>query len=162
MTAKRVAVIGAGPAGIAAIKNFADLGFDVVGFDRCQGVGGNWRFDDPTGHSSVFETTHIISSKYTSSYEDFPLPQDVADYPSHRVLAKYFQDYARHFGVDKKIRFETEVIACAPADGDRWSVSWRRSGEDDVTTEIFDALCSATAITTRRACRSIPAPSPAR
>lgn len=141
MSSKRVAVIGAGPAGIAAIKNFTDLGFEVVGFDRCQGVGGNWRFDDPTGHSSVFETTHIISSKYTSSYEDFPLPDNVADYPSHRVLAKYFEDYAHTFGVDQRVRFETEVVKCEPAPGDRWSVSWRRSGEEAVTTEVFDALC---------------------
>lgn len=138
---KRVAVIGAGPAGITAIKNFTDLGFEVTGFDRCQGVGGNWRFDDPTGHSSVFETTHIISSKYTSSYEDFPLPTDVADYPSHRILAKYFEDYARTFDVPGRIHFETEVVACRPAPGDRWSVSWRKSGEEDVRTEVFDAVC---------------------
>ena len=68
---KKVAVIGAGPSGITAIKNLKDKGFDVIGFERCGGVGGNWRYDDPSGHSSVFETTHIISSKYTSYYEDF-------------------------------------------------------------------------------------------
>ncbi len=138
---KRVAVIGAGPAGITTIKNFTDLGFEVTGFDRCRGVGGNWRFDDPTGHSSVFETTHIISSKYTSSYEDFPLPADVADYPSHRVLLRYFEDYARTFGVTERVRFETEVTECRPAPGDRWQVSWRKSGEDQVRTEVFDAVC---------------------
>ncbi len=138
---KTVAVIGTGPAGITAIKNFMDLGFEVVGFDRCQGVGGNWRFDDPTGHSSVFETTHIISSRHTSSYEDFPLPADVADYPSHRILAKYFSDYAARFGVDRVVRFETEVTRCAPEPGDRWAVTWRRSGETETRTEIFDAVC---------------------
>jgi cation diffusion facilitator CzcD-associated flavoprotein CzcO len=63
---KHVAVIGAGPSGITAIKNFNDAGFKVTAFERCSGVGGNWRFNDPSGHSSVFETTHIISSKYTS------------------------------------------------------------------------------------------------
>ena len=62
---KKVAVIGAGPSGITAIKNFNDHGFEVTAFERCEGVGGNWRFIDPSGHSSVFETTHIISSKYT-------------------------------------------------------------------------------------------------
>ena len=29
---KKVAVIGAGPSGITAIKNFADHGFEVVAF----------------------------------------------------------------------------------------------------------------------------------
>ena len=53
---KKVAVIGAGPSGITAIKNFKDQGFEVIAFERCSGVGGNWRYNDPSGHSSVFET----------------------------------------------------------------------------------------------------------
>ena len=107
---KKVAIIGAGPSGIAALKNFKDLGFDVTGFERCSGVGGNWRFDDPSGHSSVFETTHIISSKYTSFYEDFPLPKNASDYPSHEELLQYFSDYAKNFRLNEKIKFNTEVI----------------------------------------------------
>ena len=83
----KVAIIGAGPSGITAIKNFAEAGFDVTAFERCEGVGGNWRFNDPSGHSSVFETTHIISSKYTSFYEDYPLPDSASDYPSHKEPA---------------------------------------------------------------------------
>ena len=50
-----------------------DLGFEVTAFDKCDGVGGNWRFNDATGHSSVFETTHIISSKEFSGYDDYPM-----------------------------------------------------------------------------------------
>ncbi len=91
---KKVAVIGTGPSGITAIKNFIDEGFDVTAFDRCDVVGGNWRFNDPSGHSSVFETTHIISSKYTSFYEDYPLPDDASDYRSHKELLSYFDDYS--------------------------------------------------------------------
>ena len=72
----RVAVIGAGPSGISAIKNFTDQGFEVTAFERCNGVGGNWRFNDPSGHSSVFETTHIISSKYTCLLYTSPSPRD--------------------------------------------------------------------------------------
>lgn len=37
---KKVAVIGAGPSGITAIKNFVDQGFEVAAFERCEGVGG--------------------------------------------------------------------------------------------------------------------------
>lgn len=37
---KKVAVIGAGPSGITAIKNFVDQGFEVTAFERCEGVGG--------------------------------------------------------------------------------------------------------------------------
>ena len=41
-------------------------------------------------HSSVFETTHIISSKTLSQYEDFPFSTEVADYPSHKEITELF------------------------------------------------------------------------
>jgi len=137
---KKVAIIGAGPSGITAIKNFADQGFEVTAFDRCGGVGGNWRFNDPSGHSSVFETTHLISSKYTSFYEDFPLPDDTPDYPSHKELLSYFNAYADHFDIKKLIKFNTEVTNCKKIDGDRWEVEWKNLGSDEKNIAEYDAL----------------------
>ncbi|MDQ8171338.1 MAG: NAD(P)-binding protein, partial [Gemmatimonadota bacterium] len=85
----RIAVIGAGPSGITAVKNLLDAGFtDVVCFDRNDAVGGNWLFRLESSHSSVFETTHIISSKTLSQYHDFPMPSWYPDYPSHEQLAR--------------------------------------------------------------------------
>ena len=137
---KKVAVIGAGPCGITAIKNFNDQGFEVTAFERCEGVGGNWRFNDPSGHSSVFETTHIISSKYTSFYEDFPLPKDASDYPSHKELLKYFNDYAAHFDINRLIKFGTEVLHCKYTDDDKWIIQWRSLGSENINEDKFDAL----------------------
>ena len=137
---KKVAVIGAGPSGIAAIKNFIDQGFNVIAFERCSGVGGNWRYNDPSGHSSVFETTHIISSKYTSYYEDFPLPDDAADYPSHLELLQYFQGYANHFDLNKNIKFNAEVISCKQDQEHKWIIQWKDLITEKITNEVFDAL----------------------
>ena len=87
----RVCVIGAGPSGIAAAKALLDEGYaNLTIVDRGREVGGNWVFDADSGHSSVFETTHIISSKKFSAYDDFPMPEDYPDYPSHWLLAEYF------------------------------------------------------------------------
>ena len=137
---KKVAVIGAGPSGITAIKNFIDEGFDVTAFERCDGVGGNWRFNDPSGHSSVFETTHIISSKYTSFYEDYPLPDDASDYPSHRELLSYFDGYAERFDIKKNIKFGTEVLSCKQLPSGRWLLKYKHlDGNEEIALE-FDAL----------------------
>lgn len=136
----RVAVIGAGPSGISAIKNFTDQGFEVTAFERCNGVGGNWRFNDPSGHSSVFETTHIISSKYTSFYEDYPLPESASDYPSHKELLKYFNNYADHFDIKKNIKFGTEVVKCKQSDNDKWTVEWCHIESNKKEISNFDAL----------------------
>ena len=94
-----VAIIGAGPSGITAAKNCQQAGIPFTLYERGDKVGGNWVFDDVTGHSSVYENTHIISSKTLSSYEDFPMPASYPDYPSHRQVQAFFEDYARHFGV---------------------------------------------------------------
>ena len=140
--ALRIAVIGAGPSGITAIKSLREAGFaSVTGFDRNRAVGGNWLYDPGATHSSVFETTHIISSKTLSSYHDYPMPASYPDYPSHAQLAAYFQGYADHFGVTPHIRFGTEVLAAEPLPGDRWSLRWQEDGREHEGT--FDALVVA-------------------
>ena len=86
----RCCVIGAGPSGITAAKNLLQVGLrDVVVYDRNDRVGGNWVFDPAPSHSSVFETTHIISSKALSQYSDYPWPPGYADYPGHEELQEW-------------------------------------------------------------------------
>ena len=81
---KKVAVIGAGPSGITALKNLLDQGIPAVGFDRNSEVGGNWVYSENESHSSVFETTHIISSKTLSQYSDFTFDDfELANYHPH-------------------------------------------------------------------------------
>jgi hypothetical protein len=121
---KRVCVIGAGPSGIAAAKNCVASGLDVVVFEKNDKVGGNWVFNAKTGHSSVYENTHIISSKVWSEYEDFPMPDHYPDYPNHRQLQAYFESYAKHFKVYERIRFNTVVDEVTRAEGGGWNLRW--------------------------------------
>lgn len=138
MSAKKVCVIGAGPSGITAAKNLLDEGMLVTVYDYGKEVGGNWVFSDEPSHSSVFETTHIISSKTLSEYEDFPMPADYPDYPSHRQLAEYFQNYARHFKIYDHIQFNTLVEKCVRDTDGQWLVTTKCCGV--LKTETFDAL----------------------
>ena len=135
----RVCVIGAGPSGIAAAKNCLVAGLPVVVYEKNDRVGGNWVFNATTGHSSVYENTHIISSKAWSEYEDFPMPDDYPEYPSHRQLQAYFDGYARRFGVLDRVRFGHVVEQVQSLDGGRWAVRVR-DPQGIVTTEVFEAL----------------------
>lgn len=135
---KRVCVIGAGPSGITAAKNLKDEGMEVVVYDLGSEVGGNWVFTEEVGHSSVFETTHIISSKTLSEYMDFPMPADYPDYPSHKHLAAYFQNYARHFDLYPLIQFKTLVKHCERNVDGSWTVVTEKNGEETIAQ--FDAL----------------------
>ncbi len=138
----RTCVIGAGPSGIAAAKNCLVAGIPVVVYEKGDKVGGNWVFNAKTGHSSVYDNTHIISSRAWSEYEDFPMPPDYPDYPSHRQLQSYFESYARHFGVMDAIRFGHTVEQVRPLEGNRWEVHVRDASGVG-TVDVFDALMVA-------------------
>lgn len=132
-------MIGAGPSGITAAKNLLQVGLrDVVVYDKNDQVGGNWLYSPEPSHSSVFETTHIISSKTLSQYSDYPWPPSYADYPGHAELLAYFQGYARHFGLDRLVRFRTEVKRAEPEAGGGFRVTLS-TGE----SERFDHLLVA-------------------
>ena len=120
---KHVCVIGAGPSGLPAIKNLIDAGISVIAYDYNSDVGGNWIYNENESHSSVFETTHIISSKTLSQYEDFPFRPEVSDYPSHEELRHYFQSYAKHFKLYQHIQFNTLVKSCERKDNGLWEVT---------------------------------------
>lgn len=139
--AERICVIGAGPSGIAAAKNCIEFGLDVVVFETNDRVGGNWVFTE-TGHSSVYENTHIISSKIWSEYEDFPMPESYPEYPRHDQLQAYFESYVKHFGVYERIRFRHTVEHVRRESDGRWRVRYLDDNNAE-RTEVFDALMVA-------------------
>ena len=138
-TSARVCVIGAGPSGITAAKNLLQVGAEnIVVYEAGDQVGGNWIFSTESSHSSVYESTHIISSKTMSGLEDYPMPEGYPDYPSHRQMLAYFQGYARHFGVERFIRFNCTVTRAEKQADDTWAITL-----DDGTVETFDTLMVA-------------------
>jgi len=76
-----VCVIGARCSGLAAIKNLIQAGLsDIVCYEKNDQIGGNWIYTARESHSSICETTHIISSKKLSEYIDLPMPEEYPDY----------------------------------------------------------------------------------
>ena len=137
----KVCVIGAGPSGITALKNLIDQGLDVVCYDFNTEVGGNWIYNENVSHSSVFETTHIISSKTLSQYEDFTFDEfetGLPDYPSHDQLRRYFQAYATKFNLYPHIQFNTLVQSCDLDKSAHWLIKTIQDGKE--TTETFSHL----------------------
>ncbi|MCQ2000691.1 flavin-containing monooxygenase [Arthrobacter zhaoxinii] len=117
-----VAVIGAGPSGLAAMRALSRQGLDFVGFEQHTEVGGLWNIGNPA--STVYQSAHLISSKSTTEFTEFPMPEDTPDYPGHRHLQAYFRSYADHFGLRTSIRFGAAVTAAVRSDDGVWTVSW--------------------------------------
>ena len=96
------AVIGAGPSGLAAARNLQRRGIPWAGYELGDDVGGLWNIDGP--RSTVYESAHLISSKRTTEFSEFPMGDEVADYPSHRELLAYFRDFADDVRPARRVR----------------------------------------------------------
>ena len=83
----------------------AGIPFDCL--EHEDDVGGNWYFGKP--HSSVYHSTHTISSKRLTEYVDFRMPPHYPAYPSHRQVWEYLRDYAKHFGLYEHIELKTPI-----------------------------------------------------
>ena len=129
-TQEAIALIGAGPSGLAAARNLQKLGLAFQGFEAYDDVGGLWNIANP--RSTVYESAHLISSKRMTEFSEFPMDDAVADYPSHRELQRYFAAFADRFGLRQHFRFGCRVLAAQPlgeGPAPRWRLRWAdRSG----------------------------------
>lgn len=114
---KRYAVIGARPSGLAAARALRQRGIEVEGYEASSGVGGLWDIDNP--RSTMYESAHLISSRTTTEFTEFPMDSTV-DYPGHRVLKAYFDAYADAFGLRGLFRFDTKVTRLTPSPDGGW------------------------------------------
>lgn len=128
-------VIGAGPVGLAVAKALGEAGLDYVQVEATDHVGGNWAH-------GVYTTAHIISSKKTTEYADYPMPAHYPDFPSASQMRAYFESYADAFHLRERIRFDTEVVAVKPVGAraaDGWDVTLRdrhKPGRPDQVTRF--------------------------
>jgi hypothetical protein len=116
MFSERIAIIGAGFSGLgaaAALKRHG-IPFDVLEADTQ--LGGNW-------YHGVYETVHIISSRKTTEYSDYPMPENYPDFPSAAQMLAYLNDYANHYQLRQHIQFNTRVNYVAPANDDCWELT---------------------------------------
>ena len=112
----RVAVIGAGPSGIAAAKYALEAGFDVTVFEAGDRLGGQWH--TTARHSGVWPGMRTNTSRAMTAFSDFPAPPEHPLHPAAEQIHAYLEAYARRFGVVDRIRFETRVEQVRPG----WSV----------------------------------------
>lgn len=102
-----IALIGAGPAGLAAARAFQKAGLRFTGFERHSGVGGLWDIGNPW--STMYASAHLISSARRTEFAEFPMPAGTPDYPAHPLLLDYLRAYAQRFDLERHYRFGEEV-----------------------------------------------------
>ncbi|HZU61622.1 MAG TPA: NAD(P)-binding domain-containing protein, partial [Solirubrobacteraceae bacterium] len=131
-------VIGAGVSGLTAVKALGDRQIPHTCFDASDDIGGNWYFQNPNGRSSAYRSLHIDTSKNAISFQDFPMGQRYPDFPHHSEIKQFLGEYADHFGLRDRIRFNTRVEHAERLEDGGWRISV--SGPEGEGEERFDVL----------------------
>ena len=138
MAARKIAVIGAGAAGLCAAKHLLAKGMEVVVFELGTCIGGLWVYENDNGLSGAYQSLHVNSENKVTAYKDFPFPESAPIYPDHVQMAQYLVDYADRFALRPHIRFRSQVTKIAQVPGGRWRVELA-----DTSHENFDAVVVA-------------------
>ena len=130
---KKVAIIGAGPAGLVAAKSCLEAGLVPVIFEKSSVLSGVWSGGD---NGLAWEGMHTNISKWSCMFSDFPWPEKVQDFPLQSEVANYLKNYADAFHVTEHIRFLSEVTNVSQSNHG-WNITVNN------LTEQFDDLIIA-------------------
>jgi len=119
----KACIIGAGCSGFTTAKRLKDFGVPYDCFEMSDDIGGNWYYKNPNGLSACYESLHIDTSKWRLAFEDYAVPSNWPDFPSHAQLLQYFKDYVDHFGLRPTITFNTAVSRAERATDGLWDVT---------------------------------------
>ncbi|MGE4243121.1 flavin-containing monooxygenase [Ramlibacter sp.] len=121
-------IVGAGFAGLYAIKKLRDAGFRIQAFEQGDGIGGTWYWNQYPGARVDLEC-------WDYSYSFSPELQDEWDwserYPTAQELMKYLEHVADRFKLREHIQFNTRVDT---AEFDETRNLWRIRTSDGKTT----------------------------
>ncbi|OAE29701.1 hypothetical protein AXG93_509s1540 [Marchantia polymorpha subsp. ruderalis] len=123
---KRVLVIVAGAAGLAAAVELAREGHDVVVYEKSSEIGGVWNYtpdadSDPLSidpqrkrvHSSMYASLRTNLPRELMGFLDFPFlakeGRDKRRYPGYEEVNSYLRDFAEHHDLLSLIEFGVEV-----------------------------------------------------
>ena len=142
-TRRRVAVIGAGPCGLVALKELLERGHDAIAFDPRERIGGTFTRTRP----EMALTTNNVSTAFGAMPD--PSGAGARFWTSGEYLG-YLNAYADRFGLRSRIRLGAKVTEVRRAGGDAWEVAFHSPSEVDgdarSSTEVgrFDCVGTAT------------------
>ena len=149
----RVAIVGAGAAGLCCARHFSRKRYQFSVLEMGDQVGGTWIY--PSKHTSIYKNLVTNTPKEIMGFPDYPFPSKLPSFVGHRDVLKYLQGYADHFDIPKYIRFQCQVehidpisAIAAEKGSSMGSTKWKIRLHDLITgkkvSEKFDAvlICS--------------------
>lgn len=136
----RVAIIGAGPAGLVAARYLLQHGFDPVIFEQSSRLGGQWNQGAP--HSGVWPTMVTNTSRLNTRFSDLPWPAGTPMFPRNDQVREYLVRYADAFGIAERIHLQQPVEMVERTGGSYEVTSATPDGSRRVETFPFVIVAS--------------------
>lgn len=129
----RIAIVGAGFAGLATAQVLRAFGHEVTVFEKCPDVGGVW------SATRRYPGLTTQNTKDTYSLSVLPMPRHYPEWPSSQQVQEYLLDYVDRFDLAPVLRLSTEVTAAVPRPGGGWQVSTRPVAEGAIGGSVDTA-----------------------
>lgn len=147
----KIAVIGAGFAGVASAKVLTELGHDVTVFEKAPDVGGVW------SRTRRYPGLTTQNNKDSYTLSDLRMPKVFPEWLRGEQVQYYLEMYVEKFELARLIRLSTEVRRAQPAGGGGWAITSASTAGDgpddgpgdgpgDEVTEHFEHLIVASGI----------------
>jgi dimethylaniline monooxygenase (N-oxide forming) len=123
---KRVAVVGAGPCGLVALKEMLEQGHNATLYERSEAIGGVF------ASATAYPNLHLTISNWAMAFSDFPDPTRLR-YPTAREYLRYLHEYVRHFNLKHHIQLRSRIRTAALDDNGIWSLEIEQNLGVEVT-----------------------------
>ncbi|WP_120499062.1 NAD(P)-binding domain-containing protein [Roseovarius sp. EL26] len=162
MTNKRIAIIGAGPSGLAQLRAFQSATAkgeeipEIVCYEKQDNWGGLWNYTWRTGLDENGEPVHCSMYRYLWSngpkegleFADYSFEEhfgkQIASYPPRAVLFDYIEGRVLKANVRDWIRFNHAVRWVSyDADSGKFTITVHDHNLDSTTSEEFDHVICA-------------------
>ena len=163
MTKQRIAILGAGPSGLAQLRAFEAAGKagaevpEIVCYEKQSDLGGMWNYTWRTGldahgepvHGSMYRYLWSNGPKECLEFADYSFEEHfgrpIASYPPRAVLRDYIMGRLEKSDLRKCIQFNTAVHWVSfNEETQKFSVTVRDMKADALSTEEFDYVVVAT------------------
>lgn len=137
----RIAIIGAGFAGVSNAKVLSQFGHDVTVYEKTPDVGGVW------SATRRYPGLTTQNNKGTYQLPGFPMPRAYPQWPSGQQVQQYVDDYVQQFDLGRLLRLNTEVVrARLDESAGHWHVTGRDVRTGVESTDSYDHLVVANGI----------------
>eukprot|EP01127_Copromyxa_protea_P009610 TRINITY_DN227_c0_g1_i1.p1 TRINITY_DN227_c0_g1~~TRINITY_DN227_c0_g1_i1.p1 ORF type:complete len:498 (+),score=64.12 TRINITY_DN227_c0_g1_i1:27-1520(+) len=133
-----VAIVGAGPSGLAAAKYAREFGLSPVVFEKGSAVGGLWK-----GGTGIWSTMHSNISHYSCCFSDWPFKRATLSsemFPTAPEVHHYLNTYVVEFQLGEFIKLNAEVTSISALSGG-WQITWTEQGSSKNKAFDFVIIC---------------------